>query len=110
MLAVLNAIWAVSISQAPGRIYGVIELPQFHSDESQITTQTNFSKFQPHSNGPYGHKLRSVGKQSTKIDKKKMEKYSLVPGLSMNSFFDFNDAKLGGKLVQAVSRFQSHPP
>ena len=57
--------------------------------------------------------LRSVGKQSTKIDKKKNGEIfpgSTVPGLSMNSFFEFNDAKLGGKLVQSVSRFQSHPP
>ena len=64
------------------------------------------SKFQPHSI------LRSVGKQWTSIIKKKWKNIplALVPGLSVNFFFEFNYATLGGKLVQAVSRFQSSSP
>ena len=31
----------------------------------------------------------------------KLEKYSVVPGLCLNFFFLFNDAKMGQNLVQA---------
>ena len=50
-------------------------------------------------------RLRRMGQ-----DLSKLEKYSLVSGLSINFFFVFDNAKMERKLVQVVSRFQPSSP
>ena len=42
-------------------------------------------------------------------DLSKLEKFTLVPGLSMNFFLEFNDTKLARKLVWMVNCFQASP-
>ena len=65
-----------------------------------------FLKIRPLSNG---HEFEA---HWTTVDKdlSKMEKYTLIHGLSMNFFFGFNDAQFVRKLVQAVRVFQTSPP
>ena len=55
--------------------------------------------------------LRSVGVSWTTVDREleKLEIYTLIPELSMNFVFGFNDAQLDRKLVQAVSSLQETP-
>ena len=59
------------------------ELTRFHRDQPIIATQTNFFKIRPHTND---HEFEA---HWTAIDKDlwKLEKYTLIPGLSMNYFF-----------------------
>ena len=38
-------------------------------------------------------------------DSSKLEKYTLIPGLSMNFFFGFNDAELVRKISSASESF-----
>ena len=65
---------------------------------------------------PAPHRARSNGHEFeahwTTVDKdlSKMEKYTLIHGLSMNFFFGFNDAQFVRKLVQAVRVFQTSSP
>jgi len=65
---------------------------------------------------PAPHRGRSNGHEFeahwTTVDKDllKMEKYTLIHGLSMNFFFGFNDAQFVRKLVQAVRVFQTSSP
>ena len=63
-------------------------------------------KIRPHSNG---HELEEYW---TAVDKDllKLEKYTLIPGFSINFFFGSNDAQLDRKLVQAASRLQPSSP
>ena len=42
-------------------------------------------------------------------DLSRLEKYSLVSGLSMNFFFVFHDTAMGRKLVHTVSHYNPHP-
>ena len=65
-----------------------------------------FLKIRPRSNG---HEFEA---HWTTVDKdlSKMEKYTLIHGLSMKFFFGFNDAQFVRKLVQAVRVFQTSSP